>query len=425
MHDNNTPRSLEDLVFPLSQNKFFQSYWGKTFMHLTGAPEKLTGIFPWQHLNTVLSQFRLTPPRMRLVKEGAPVKAATYLEMLDGRPRCVKAPAFTRELADGATLIIDEAEELHAPLRELVVSLERTFRIPIQANLYAGWRKNQGFNLHWDTHDVLVLQVAGRKLWKVYEPTCEYPLRDNYETAARPDKLVWEGVLCAGEIIYMPRGWWHVACPLDEPCLHVTIGLRNRTGIDLVRWFTESLENLSVLRQDLPHWADAGERAAHCEKLKQAIATAWTSTLMDRFFEEKDIKASPRGYFSLPNSASPQTVLLPPHAMVRLVVPRKLEFVRDARHGVVRFKSCGREWQCTDLLLPLLQALNENQGPVPVSHMPAISEEIFEVRQSLQDFISQGLLVVEDHGQGAARFSSNVLPTSIKATAACDEAAIA
>jgi hypothetical protein len=397
MHDaKNVPQSLDGLLFPISQQEFFRLYWGKAFMHLDGTPEKLGGLFPWHHLNVVLTHYRLNPPRVRLVKEGVPVKPATYLQTIDGGPLSVKAAEFTKQLADGATLIIDGAEELYAPLRELVISLERTFRIPIQANLYAGWRTSQGFNLHWDSHDVLVLQVAGRKLWKVYEPTRDFPLRDDYENAPRPQKLVWEGILSEGEIIYMPRGWWHVACPLDGPCLHLTLGLRNQTGMDLLRWFVESLETAKDLRRDLPHWSSPEEKSAHSEKLKQHVIEAWTSDMIDSFLAEKDAKALPRLHFSLPEAASAAGTSLLEDSLIRLVAPRPLEFSHDPGQGIVRFRSCGREWRCTDLLLPLLKMLNKdgNAHPVP-QFLAAVSEQTAAIRQSLQELISQGFLVVE------------------------------
>jgi ribosomal protein L16 Arg81 hydroxylase len=400
--ENKIPQSLQGLLAPVSMQDFLHLYWGKAFMRLPGPPEKLQGLFPWNHLNDVLAHYRLNPPRMRLVKEGAAVKPGAYLQIVDGKPRSVRAPDFTRLLTEGATLIIDEAEELHAPLRNLVVSLERIFRSPIQANLYAGWRTNKGFNLHWDSHDVLVLQIAGQKSWKVYEPTRDFPLRDDYETAPPPEKLAWEGILHEGELLYMPRGWWHVACPLDEPCLHITLGLRNHTGMDLVRWFADSLEETADFRRDLPHWSGLEEKAAHVEKLKQGINQRWTSDLVDRFFAAKDLKAASRSYFFLPAAASPAGVFLPDDGVVRLAAPRLLRISHDREQGVLHFQMGNRKWQCTDLLSPFFQLLNEGQA-CSIRRLLAVAPglgEVPEVRACLQEMILEGLLVIESEISG-------------------------
>ena len=47
----------------------------------------------------------------------------------------------------------------------------------VQANAYSTPRGSQGFAVHHDTHDVLVLQVAGEKRWQLYDPLLELPLK--------------------------------------------------------------------------------------------------------------------------------------------------------------------------------------------------------------------------------------------------------
>ena len=64
-------------------------------------------------------------------------------------------------------------------------------------------------------------------------------LRDDAQVSARasmssrpldkPDAPLWEGMLEDGDLLYIPRGWWHVATPLDEPTLHLTVGVNNLT----------------------------------------------------------------------------------------------------------------------------------------------------------------------------------------------------
>ena len=121
------------------------------------------------------------------------------------------------------------------PITHLAESLERVFRVRIQVNAYAGWRTSHGFDLHWDDHDVFILQIAGRKKWKVYGMTRKYPLARDVEPATdKPDTPLWEGMLEDGDLLYIPRGWWHVATPLDEPTLHLTVGVNNPNGADLL-----------------------------------------------------------------------------------------------------------------------------------------------------------------------------------------------
>src|SRR5947199_6443406 len=50
-----------------------------------------------------------------------------------------------------------------SPIRYLATSLARTLRAAVYVNLYAGWRTENGFPVHWDDQDVLILQLEDRK----------------------------------------------------------------------------------------------------------------------------------------------------------------------------------------------------------------------------------------------------------------------
>ncbi len=185
----------------------------------------------------------------------------------------LRSPDLTRHLREGATLIIDSVEELHEPLTTLSESLEESFRARIQVNMYAGWRTSHGFDVHWDDHDVLILQVSGRKHWKVYPMTRVHPLSRDVEPAGKaPTTPLWEGMLEDGDLLYIPRGWWHVAVPLDEPTLHLTVGIHNPTGVDFLSWFAGRLRASAAVRQDLPRFASAEERAAWTERVRERVA---------------------------------------------------------------------------------------------------------------------------------------------------------
>ena len=47
---------------------------------------------------------------------------------------------------------------------------------PLQVNAYLTPPGNQGFATHYDTHDVFVLQVDGRKRWRIHPPVLPDPL---------------------------------------------------------------------------------------------------------------------------------------------------------------------------------------------------------------------------------------------------------
>jgi ribosomal protein L16 Arg81 hydroxylase len=228
--------ALEHILSPISTNEFIERHFGKSFLHVPGSKGKFGDLVPWNKLNQILEEHRLEPPRLRLYQAGKPIVPEKYLTR-DGWRSRLQAAELTNLLAQGATLIVDAFDELYRPVRELAVALERVFRIGVQANLYAGWRTDQGFDCHYDDHDTVILQIAGRKHWKVYRPTRLYPLEKerDVEVAKEPtEDPIWDNVLEDGDMLYIPRGWWHVVYPVDEPTLHLTVGLRNHRGLDLL-----------------------------------------------------------------------------------------------------------------------------------------------------------------------------------------------
>ena len=74
---------------------------------------------------------------------------------------------------------------------------------------------SSGFAPHWDDIDAFLLQVEGRKYWKVYAPESdsdELPRESSgnfTEADMRGRKPTFEGWLESGDLLYIPRGFIH------------------------------------------------------------------------------------------------------------------------------------------------------------------------------------------------------------------------
>ncbi|HEX8129863.1 MAG TPA: cupin domain-containing protein, partial [Pyrinomonadaceae bacterium] len=329
---------LSRLLEPHTAEEFLASSWGQTYRHIRGGAGKFAHLLPWERLSDILRQHRLDFPRLRLMRDGRALPVKSYLRHASGARNKQPIPRlqpvkFTSQLRAGATLVLDAVDELHEPLEELAAELERSFRERIQINSYAGWHTSRGFDLHWDDHDVFILQVAGRKHWRVYGETRPHPLAgeaDNPKPAGAP---LWEATLEDGDLLYIPRGWWHVAEPLDEPTLHLTVGIHKRTGIDLLTWLAGQLRASETFRRDLPRFASPTERAAHMRRLGEELHAAWDEQLLERYFAELDAMAEPRARLNLPWSATTGSDLPGDGARLRLLAPRPLNL--KVENGVV------------------------------------------------------------------------------------------
>jgi hypothetical protein len=335
-------------------------------LHVGGRAGKFARMMPWGRLGEILRRHRLDFPRLRLVRDGKPLPVSSYLRHTTSArqkstiPR-LKTTELTRQLREGATLVLDAVDELSEPVEELAKHLELFFREHVQVNLYAGWQTSRGFDLHWDDHDVFILQVTGRKRWSVYGQTRPYPLVNDVEKAQKPTHApVWEGTLEDGDLLYIPRGWWHVAEPLAEPTLHLTVGVHNRTGLDLLRWLSERVRASESFRRDLPRFAPPAERIAHVARLRAELLAAWDAAPLEQFYEEMDARAEPRARVELPWDAMPGGAPPAPSALVRLLAPRPLRL--DASEGAIEFNCMKQRWRFAADALPVLRALSERRA---------------------------------------------------------------
>jgi ribosomal protein L16 Arg81 hydroxylase len=396
---------LAKLLEPCLPEDFLNSSWGRTHTHIRGWAGKFSPLLPWESLNEILRRHRLEPPRLRLTQDGKAVASSNYLRHVQsGRnknsiPRLLPVE-LTAELRRGATLVLDAVDELHQPLEELAEGLERAFHEHVQINAYAGWRTSRGFDLHWDDHDVFILQVTGRKRWSIYGMTRRYPLVRDVETAQKPAGApLWEGTLEDGDLLYIPRGWWHVALPLDEPTLHLTVGIHNRTGLDLLRWTSERLRAREDFRRDLPRFATRAEASAHIAKLREQLLEEWGEDVLDRFYREADANAEARPRLSLPWSGTPEILPSKGDALVRLNAPRGLDLKTDAQQDdkdVIEFSCQGKRWRFAAESISILRPLVE-RGVCSVNELcEAAKGKLDErtVRAFLGELILHGLLAV-------------------------------
>jgi hypothetical protein len=400
--------SLARILEPCAQEEFLGSSWGVNFLHVRGRAGRFAHMMPWGRLSEILNRQRLDFPRLRLVRDGKSLPVSSYLRHATGGkqktpiPR-LKSAGLARELREGATLVLDAVDELSEPVEELAKGLELFFRERVQVNLYAGWQTSRGFDLHWDDHDVFILQVTGRKRWSVYGQTRPYPLVNDIEKAQKPEHApLWEVTLEDGDLLYIPRGWWHVAEPLAEPTLHLTVGVHNRTGLDFLRWLSEALRACETFRRDLPRLASVSERAAHAARLREELVAAWDDSALERFYEDLDARAEPRARVALPWLATPDAA--PPEAStgVRLLAPRP--FKLEAAGGVVEFDSMGQHWRFNADALPVLRALAVLRACTVAELCEAARGRVSPetVRAFLVELAHKGFVAFDVEGRGGA-----------------------
>ena len=354
---------LVDVIAPRTLGEFLERWRAGRLLLIEGDRGKLAGLFYWGDLNRVVGEAARPGPRMRLVKAGSPMPGEVF------RPGAGRAasrggptlalPGLTAQLRDGATLIVDGVHAAVGAVRRLAEDVEWHLREAVNVNAYAAWGRRQGFGPHWDDHDVLVLQVAGGKAWRVFADNRPHPVKGDGGRYSPPEEPAWTGTLREGDVLFIPRGWWHDAVPLGEPCLHLTVGFRSRTGLDYLDWLKGRLTESAVFRQDLPRLAGAEARREHFARLKRELDSAWGPDADAEYFRWVDGERGLRGEPGLPGRAA--RTPLPAHDdfAVRINARRPLGLVErpeDGRPGV-NLTVAGRTRHFTPAARSLLTAL--------------------------------------------------------------------
>jgi lysine-specific demethylase/histidyl-hydroxylase NO66 len=165
----------------------------------------------------------------------------------------VDAGLVHHHFCEGATILLSNVHSYWPPITRFCRQLELALTMPVQANVYVTPRNSRGFDLHYDSHDVLVLQIFGSKHWEVYDATVESALIDHtWEHVQVPDGAILSAHLERGDTLYLPRGFPHVARTTDTASAHLTIGILAYTWVDVFQGIAEQSRVMATFRDSLP-----------------------------------------------------------------------------------------------------------------------------------------------------------------------------
>lgn len=190
----------------------------------------------------------------------------------------------------GATLVVSQFHEFHRPLADFCRGLEKLFLHAVQANIYLTPPGAQGFRTHFDTHDVLVLQVSGAKRWRVWDdaivPNATRQTRWDAKLHRHDPSGGKEVILNAGDVLYVPRGVLHDASVQEggEPSLHATIGLLEPSWADALRAAIDQMEARDAgLRRSFRTWriGDEAVRSGLVQAARERLSAIASDEAMD------------------------------------------------------------------------------------------------------------------------------------------------
>lgn len=244
--------SFADLIRPLTPQRFFDEYWERKPFVGDGCERctTLIGLSDIEHLISSLPYPR--PGWLSLVKHARELPASAYTRE-DG---FVSLQRVYDAFESGHTLQLSKLSRRWRPIERLARAVEGEFAAAgvilsryVGSHLYLTPKNGVALAPHFDSHDVLVLHVAGEKRWLVYEAAEPLPLERQRGALKELGAPCLDKTLQPGDVMFVPRGWPHEAAASSKGSIHITLDLWPTTWCDLL---CAALRDEPLARRALP-----------------------------------------------------------------------------------------------------------------------------------------------------------------------------
>ena len=260
------------LVAPTTLETFYAEYWEKKALVIRrGDPRAYASLVTLEDIDRVITTFHLSHPDVMMANATREVTTGDYT-FADNSIDIVR---LYQQFASGSTIVMNQLHRFVNPLGDLVRRVEHDLSARMQTNIYLTPRDAQGFKVHYDSHDVFVLQVHGVKHWKLYATQVPLPFRGQQfgDEPVETGEVVQEFDLEPGDTLYIPRGLMHAASTTSASSMHITMGVLHTSWAEvLIEALARYAQTDDELRAGLPPgYATRGYDRAAAEKRFRAM----------------------------------------------------------------------------------------------------------------------------------------------------------
>ena len=266
--------ALALLLGPLTPEQFFAEFYERKFYRNANKSDQAAALLSLDRVDEILSDSELPASSISMAKSGRSIPE-TEITFPNG---VVDRGSVLDNFRDGCTLILPQMHLADGKLYNFCLALERQFGARTQTNVYLTPPGETGFGVHYDDHDVFVIQISGAKEWEIYGDRDGLPYKGESFRKDHDDtgELKETFVLNPGECLYVPRGTAHRAPNHgDEPSLHITVGILVQTWAEfMLEAVAEASLRVPEMRHSLPRdmFFEGGDvRARHAQTFRGLI----------------------------------------------------------------------------------------------------------------------------------------------------------
>ena len=286
------------LLAPISIDNFIDEYWEQGPLIVRRTPGYYDDLLTFADVNAFMSRNDIRYPYLRLVKNGRELPLIDYADdFVYGSnifPGLLDNDKVFQHYSQGATLSFQIFQKCMDSLSRFCNALEARFRFQTQVNIFVTPPRSKGFTAHYDDHSFFIFQISGSKHWKLYGNPVELPLQEFRIKTKTPDlgKPEQEITLNAGDMLYLPKGFYHEAHTTNDTSVHITLGIFPYTWIKVLERLVEELKRDIDFRRSPPDYLRTGELGAQLETQFQSLLKKLDQSKVRHIFERLFVEAA-------------------------------------------------------------------------------------------------------------------------------------
>lgn len=236
-------KTLAHLLGENPDTTFLSKHFTRLPFSRPNAAGELVNLLTWETVEEVLREKKSA---LRIVQDGRVLKDYVDLDFKSALEYHQK----------GATLLLRYAEKSSPRLKEVADEFAAAFHTPVDIQLYCTPENHNAFGWHYDVEEVFIIQTKGSKTYQI-RPNTVHPnplvrsiSKDfGYENERTPIEI--KVTLEAGDFLYIPSGWWHIAKTQRES-MHISIGLMPSSAVDILDYLPQFLAKNVFWRTRMP-----------------------------------------------------------------------------------------------------------------------------------------------------------------------------
>lgn len=226
---------LNSIVQPFNAERFHKNLHSNAYFFRGVAPD-IVGSFNPEEIDRLLTIQGIGHPNIFLLNSKHGIKKYPFYPYSDGFTRLYSPARVIHEyMTEGTTIMVHNLHNhhpviaaLHAHVREVIKALDNTVCFLTPTN-------SQATIPHADDHPNLVIQLAGKKLWTIWDIVEEIDIEaapsvkdlENFLTSKGEEKPpIVKAFLEPGDAVLVPQRFLHTARTFESYSLSIVFQIR-------------------------------------------------------------------------------------------------------------------------------------------------------------------------------------------------------